>query len=287
MAPRAGFDEIWAIDWSGAKGTLAGIAVARLVADAAVPELLAPPSGRHWTRAGVVDRLAGAIAGGRRILAGFDFAFGLPVETLAPLGLGGCRDLPAVWRAVDRAAAGGADLHGGGFVEAAPPGLFWRAGPRPPGWSPAMRLTDTRCAEAMSVRPESVMKLVGARQVGLGALAGMRCLAALRGRCGDRLAIWPVDDPGRPSLAVEMFPTLYRRRATGRIAKIRDPDTLSRALSVYGCGAPAVSGTLGDDATDALVSAAGLREAVRGGGAPCLPPDARARREGWIFGVPP
>jgi hypothetical protein len=150
-----------------------------------------------------------------------------------------------------------------------------------------MRLTDTRCAEALSVQPESVMKLVGARQVGLGALAGMRCLAALRGRCGDRLAIWPADEPGGASLAVEMFPTLYRRRATGRIAKIRDPDTLSRALSVFGCGAPAISGALGDDATDALVSAAGLREAVRGGGVTRLPPDARARREGWIFGVPP
>ena len=285
------FDEIWAIDWSGARGNLRGIAVARLPVGAGAkgPELLRPAAPGHWTRRAVVDRLAAAILEGRRILVGFDFAFGLPVETLAPLGLAGCRGLPEVWRAVDRTCAGAPDLHGGGFVAASPPGVFWTRGARPEGWIPAMRLTDTRCAETGAAHPESVMKLVGARQVGLAALAGMRSLLALSRACGDRLAIWPADAPDRPSVAVEMFPTLYRRAATGRSDKLRDEASLNLALAHHGC-APVRLGLAGppsDDQTDALVGAAGLRQAAGRCDAFALPAAARVRREGWIFGVPP
>lgn len=283
----ARFDEVWAVDWSGARGRVTGIAVACLAPGAAAPALIPPPAAAHWTRAAVVDLLAAAIGQGRRILVGFDFAFGLPAELLPALGLGDCRGLPCVWRAVDEACAGAPDLHGGPFVDAAPAGLFWRGGPRPSGWIAAMRMTDTRCAEALAARPESVMKLVGAKQVGLGALAGMRSLAALRRRCGPRLAVWPTDAPGRGSVAVEMFPTVYRRRATGSTAKIRDAGLLSRALSSFGCATPPTDGRLDDDATDALVAAAGLREDARGVDAFALPSAPRVRREGWIFGVPP
>lgn len=286
--PATPFDEVWAIDWSGARGRLTGIAVARLGSDAIAPALVPPPGGAPWTRAAVVDLLVAAIGQGRRVLAGFDFAFGLPAEVLPALGLAGCRDLPCVWRHVDQACAGAADLHGGPFVDAAPAGLFWRGGPRPPGWIAAMRMTDTRCAESLGARPESAMKLIGAKQVGLGALAGMRSLAVLRRRCGPGLAVWPADDPGRGSVAVEMFPTVYRRRATGSTAKIRDPALLARALAAFGCAMPpAAAASLGDDATDALVAAAGLREDARRASAFALPPAPRIRREGWIFGVPP
>lgn len=287
MGGRPGFDEFWAVDWSGARARPRGIAVARLSAGGRVPELLQPRAGAAWSRLEVLERLASAIGEGRRILAGFDFAFGLPVETLPPLGLAGCRSMPAVWAAVDRACAGAADLHGGPFVERAPSGVFWTRGPRPPGWTAAMRLTDTRCAEATGAIPESATKLVGAKQVGLAALSGMRFLAALRRRCGAALAVWPAETAQRPSAAVEIFPTIYRRRATGSVAKIRDAGTLRRALDSLGCAPPAPDRALSDDETDALVAAAGLREAVHAPGAFALPAARRVRREGWIFGVSP
>jgi hypothetical protein len=287
MRARPRFDEVWAVDWSGARGRPRNIAVARLTADARMPELLRPAHGPVWTRGAVLDRLAQAIGEGRRVLAGFDFAFGLPVETLTPLGLAGCRDMPALWAAVDRVCAAAPDLHGGPFVAGAPAGVFWTRGPRPPGWSAALRLTDTRCAQTSGALPESVTKLVGAKQVGLAALSGMRFLAALRARCGPALAIWPAEAPERPSVAVEIFPTIHRRLSTGRGGTIRDAATLSRALDVLGCATPSLDRTPSDDETDALIAAAGMRATLRASRAFALPAAPRARREGWIFGVDP
>jgi hypothetical protein len=281
----SGFDEIWAVDWSGARARPRGIAVAKLADGSSCPVLSSPDRGGAWTRAGVVAALSEAIRGGRRVLAGFDFAFGFPQAVLSPLGLSGRAGLPELWEAVDRICATAPDLHGGPFVEAAPHGLFWRSGRQPDGWSAALRLTDTRCATIGGVRPESVMKLIGPKQVGLAALSGMRSLAALRQSCGPDLSIWPVSPPGAGSVAVEIFPTLYRRRATGRLDKIRDMAGLVRALAHWGCEAPRLDRVPTDDETDALISAAGMRAAAGLPGAFALPDDPRVAREGWIFGL--
>ena len=128
------------------------------------------------------------------------------------------------------------------------------------------------------------MKLIGPKQVGLAALSGMRSLAALRRRCGSGLSIWPATAPAAASVAVEIFPTLYRRRATGRLDKIRDAGELARALAYWGCEAPVLDRVPSDDETDALVSAAGMRATARLPGAFALPDAALAAREGWIFG---
>ncbi len=279
------FDEIWAIDWSGARARPRGIAVARLPAEASSPVLLRPAGYGSWTRAGVVSALAEAVLGGRRVLAGFDFAFGFPQTVLEPLGLAACAGLPAVWEDVDRLCAGAPDLHGGPFVDTAPDGLFWRSGRQPSGWSAALRLTDTHCAAHGGARPESVMKLIGPKQVGLAALSGMRSLAALGRLCGSSLSIWPATAPASASVAVEIFPTLYRRRATGRLDKIRDAGELARALAHWGCEAPVFDRVPSDDETDALVSVAGMRASAQRPGAFALPDEARAAREGWIFGL--
>jgi hypothetical protein len=280
-----GFDEFWAIDWSGARARPRGIAVARLAAGSSSPALSWPDGGGAWTRAGVVAALAEAVLGGRRVLAGFDFAFGFPQAALTPLGLSARAGLPELWEAVDRTCATAPDLHGGPFVEAAPAGMFWRSGRRPDGWTAGLRLTDTRCAAVGGVRPESVMKLIGPKQVGLAALSGMRSLAALRRRCGATLSIWPATPPVAGSVAVEIFPTLYRRRATGRLDKIRDAAELARALAHWGCEAPTLDRAPTDDETDALVSVAGMRAAARLPGAFAVPDDPRVACEGWIFGL--
>jgi len=225
------FESFWAIDWSGARGRTRNIAVARLGADAAAPELVAPPDGVAWSREDVVARLAGEAIAGRRILAGFDFAFSFPVGVFAALGLPRDGSMADVWEVVEAACAGSPGLHGGGFVDAAPDGTFWRRGPKPAWWRAPLRLVDERCAVATGARPESVMKLVGAKQVGLGALAGMRSLRALLGASRGAFSAWPATAAGAGSVAVEIFPTIHRLQALGAVAKIRDAASLERALA--------------------------------------------------------
>lgn len=287
VAADARFDGFWAIDWSGARGRTPNIAVARIAADADAPMLVAPPDGVAWTREAVIARLVREAAAGRRILAGFDFAFSFPVGVFAALGLRRDGAMADVWEAVEAACAGSPGLHGGGFVEAAPDGTFWRRGPKPTWWRAPLRLVDERCAAATGARPESVMKLVGAKQVGLGALAGMRSLRALLGASRGAFSAWPATPAGGSSVAVEIFPTIHRLQALGAVAKIRDAATLERALAAFGCGAPRLAGPPGDDETDALVSAAALRQIARRADAFALPADGRPALEGWIFGVPP
>jgi hypothetical protein len=287
VAADARFDGFWAIDWSGARGRTPNIAVARIAADADAPMLVAPPDGVAWTREAVVARLVREAAAGRRILAGFDFAFSFPVEVFGALGLRRDGAMADVWEAVEAACAGSPGLHGGGFVEAAPDGTFWRRGPKPTWWRAPLRLVDERCAAATGARPESVMKLVGAKQVGLGALAGMRSLRALLGASRGAFSAWPATPAGGGSVAVEIFPTIHRLQALGAVAKIRDAATLERAHAAVGCGAPRPAGPPGDDETDALVSAAALRQIARRADAFALPADGRPALEGWIFGVPP
>jgi hypothetical protein len=73
------FDSFVAIDWSGAEGRYGGIAIARCKPGADAPVLVAPESVR-WTRAAAASWLEREIRSGKRLLIGFDFAFGMPFE---------------------------------------------------------------------------------------------------------------------------------------------------------------------------------------------------------------
>lgn len=282
------FDAFWAIDWSGARSGYRGIAVARLRRGHGMVELLAPPRGGYWTRTAVAERLLAEIRAGRRLLVGFDFAFSLPMTTRKRLGIAAGTGMAALWDRVEALCIGEPDFYAGGFVDAAPSGLFWMRGQRPAGWDGGLRLVDRRARVDPGVTPESALKLIGAKQVGRAALAGMRVLAALRRELGARIAIWPTMrvEPGA-SVLVEIFPTLFRHRALGRLAKIRDATTLDDALAAFAARAPILPLTaLSDDATDALVSVAGMRHYARRADALDPPADPTALDEGWIFGVP-
>jgi hypothetical protein len=287
-----GFDACWAVDWSGARAGYRGVAVARARAGTPIVEAVPPPAGlANWTRTALVARLAAEIGGGGRILVGFDFAFGFARGSRAALRLEPGWSLREVWAEVDRRCAGDPDLYGGAFAARAAPGAYWRGGRRPADWHEGLRRVDLRAREAAGVRPESVLKLVGAKQVGLASLAGMRALHALTDAAGPLLAAWPGAVRPRQSVVVEIFPTLFRREALGGVAKIRDATTLARALDRWQARlAPEVDarggGSISDDLTDALVSAAALRHLAEAPDALAEPRDRDAAREGWIFGVP-
>ncbi|MBM3548215.1 MAG: hypothetical protein FJX54_14795 [Alphaproteobacteria bacterium] len=273
-----------ALDWSGARRAN-GIAIAVCAPGKGAPRLVPPPDRRRWSRLQALEWVSGLVAR-ERALVGFDFAFSLPfvlARRYFPQPEPSVRDL---WALVDGVGGEAPDLWGGGFADDlryAPD--FWRSGPQPRAYLDPHRATDLACRTAGLGSPQSPYKLIGAKQVGLGALAGMRVLHRLQ----DAAAVWPFGEPGGRSALVEIYPRLFLRKAGAGNAKIRDWGDLKDALAALGSRSPrAGDRPPTDHDTDALVSAAGLRGLAaeeRVWDAPRHDKDA-LRREGWIFGVP-
>jgi hypothetical protein len=283
------FDRFVGVDWSGAAGTAyAGIAIAECRAGQAVPMLIAPPL-RRWRRADFVDWVIAQAGTGERLLIGIDCAFALPAA-MAGCFLGDAYSAAALWAHIESVCAEAKDFFGGGFAdhEAHAP-LFWRNGPRPAGFAEHHRATEQACRAAGLGAPESPLKLVGARQVGKGGLAGMRVLHALKQGLGDVFAVWPFDLVDRAQIVcVELYPRLFMRMAGHGNAKVRTPGEMNRCFAALGTSLyPENGATFSDHESDALVAAAGLRF-IAGERAVWSPDglDSLGRRaEGWIFGV--
>jgi len=287
------FDAYVGIDWTGAQPAR-GVAVAEADAAGRVAPVLSP--GRHWRRDEAVDWLLARLRRGGRLLVGIDCAFALPwvpgegyLDGRVPFA----RDLFDLWDLVEEASGGAPDHFAGACV--ADPRFspsFWVRGTKPAHWgdgSTKRRRAELVAAETRVGNPVSVLNLAaGPKQVGKASLAGMRALRRLRREAGDALAVWPAEAPEGRSVVTEIFPTLFRRRAGGRIDKITERDVLADAVERLGATLAAeVPQRFDDHLGDAMISAAGLR-ALAGDPAVWSPrglePDM-ARREGWIFGV--
>ena len=285
------FDGFVAADWSGARGkSYAGIAVAECRPGDGAPRLVMPP-GRNWRRADFVEWLAGEAAAGRRLLVGIDCAFALPAPTAETILGDPAYHVFDLWNHIDLICAGSDDFYGGPYAEHPPHvPLFWVSGPRPIGFAELHRATEAACRSAGLGAPESPLKLLGARQVGKGGLAGMRVLAELKRRLEDEFSVWPFDGAESARIVcVELFPRLFLRAAGHGNSKVRTLAELNRCLVRLGSLPYAgTEASLTDHESDALVAAAGLR-GIAHDGAVWSPVglDALARRaEGWIFGVP-
>jgi hypothetical protein len=273
------FDAYVALDWSGAAGRrYVGIAIAELGADAATPRLIRPRD-RPWSRSEAIAWLEARLRGPDRVLAGIDCAFSLPGNEMPA---------PALWAEVERAAAESGDFHGAPYATAAAVAhLYWTRGTMPPGWVDRHRATEQACLAAGLGAPQSPYKLIGAKQVGKGALAGMRALLHLKATLGPRISVWPFEPLAGGSVLVEIYPRLFLRRVGHGSAKVRTRAELDRCLDALGCSRFTPRTGFDDHEADALVSAAGLRLLSRE--AQSWKPSADAAilaREGWIFGVP-
>ena len=296
--PPGPFDHYVAIDWSGAKqAPLRGLSVARCRPGDGAPELVSPPGGNAWTRMGIVGWLE-TLAEGERVLVGFDFSFSAPYVDRGAYfpgsGVGG-DSVPALWKAVEKYSnalgdSGATDLYAGDFCRQ--PSLahfFLRPHARGGLYEPRLRVTEHRCRDAGLGRAESMFHLIGPSQVGLGSLAGMRALARL-----TAYSVWPFDAlGGKGSVAVELYTRLFLKMAGAGPAKIRDLKTLNRALArldskPFKAARGLKNGALDDNASDAIVSAAGLRLIAhqKDRWNPPLLSDSVRRTEGWTFGVP-
>lgn len=285
--PPPAFDRFIAIDWSGAKGRrYAGIAVAECAAGDSPPALVLPPDG-WWSRAAVFAWLRAGLERGPA-LVGIDCAFSLPFAVAATYFPNRDATVFDLWDLIERTTAEHADFLGGPFTEVpAFAGGFWCTGPQPSWYADPHRLTERVCRADGYGSPQSPYKLIGSKQVGRGALAGMRMLRALRA-ADPRVAVWPFEEPaaGR-TLFVEIYPRLFLRRAGFGQRKIRSATDVDAALAYLHSRPAAFGADVSDHDADALVSAAGLRW-LASRPAVWAPPamDAAARRqEGWIFGV--
>lgn len=283
------FDRFIAVDWSGARGkAYPGIAVAECGPGASAPRLIAAPD-RTWRRANFADWLAGEALQAGRCLVGIDCAFTLPEAVATPL-IGTDYTAAQLWSYIDATCADAEDYFGGDFADRPQhAAFFWRSGPRPPGFAGHHRATEHACRAARLGAPESPLKLVGARQVGKGSLAGMRVLGALKERLGDWFSVWPFDPAGGARIvAVELYPRLFLRMAGHGNGKVRSLDQLNRCLTLLGSLPYDETATnLSDHETDSVVAAAGLRHIAPDPAVWCPAGlDALAiRAEGWIFGV--
>jgi hypothetical protein len=274
-----------AIDWSGAKGKRhKGIAIAEARGESA-PRLVRP--GHVWSRKEVLSWLLKRAAK-EPTLFGFDFSFAppivergeyLPGETTIP------KAARAFWAYVD-SKCDDEDLGAASFLEQVHRKHFYfgiadgvKAG------FMHFRQCDARLNAQGGRKTASAYDAIGAAQVAKASFAGMRLLHRVHGK----VAIWPMDAlPEHGSAVVEIYTRIYLRRAGLSGVKLRSLAALNEALKALGSPPSRLRFEPNDHQTDALVTAAGMRQLAmqepRAFDPEGLTPHI-ARSEGWTFGV--
>ena len=287
------FRRFAAIDWSGAKGSRhKGIAVAVCETGDQPPELV--EFGKPWSRAEVMEWVL-ATAGEAPTLYGLDlsgsFAF-MDRGAYFPGWEASPPDVRALWRLVEEHCSEEPDLAASNFVDHVEASRhFRRHGGRcgdmfQPG-AGRMRVVEVEERRQGLVNPVSNFNLVGAAQVGKSSLTGMRLFL----RLDPHLPIWPFDPlPREGSVVVEIYTSIAAAAAglpRGR-TKVRDPGTLDAALERLGSRPHRPLARYDDHATDAILSAAWLRQVADRDDfwSPRAMTAEVARTEGWTFGVP-
>ena len=279
------FTSYIAIDWSGAKGVRhRGIAIAEARGDSA-PRLIRP--GHVWSREEVLSWLLRRAAK-QPTLFGFDFSFAPPIVERGEY-LPGEPHVPstarAFWAYVDSRCSD-PDLGAASFLEEAHRRHFYF------GIADGVkarfmhfRQCDARLNAQGGRKTASAYDAIGAAQVAKASFAGMRFLHHLDGK----VAIWPMDPlPEHGSAVVEIYTRIYLRRAGLTGVKLRTRAELNRALEGLGSPPARLRFEPNDHQTDALVTAAGMRQLAttepRAFDPEGLTPEI-ARSEGWTFGV--
>jgi hypothetical protein len=279
------FSRYVAIDWSGAKGKRhKGIAIAEAKNDTA-PRLVR--QGHIWSREEVLRWLLREAAK-EPTLFGFDFSFAPPIVEHGEYLLGE-PDVPKTarefWAYVD-GMCDDEDLGAASFLEIAHRRHFYF------GIADGVkadfvrfRQCDARLNAQGGRKTASAYDAIGAAQVAKASFSGMRLLRRLDGH----VAIWPMDPvPEHGSAVVEIYTRIYLRRAGLTGVKLRSRAALNEALKALGSKPARLRFEPNDHQTDALVTAAGMRQLARDEPRAFDPHGLTteiARSEGWTFGV--
>ena len=274
-----------AIDWSGAKGKRhRGIAIAEARGDAA-PRLVRP--GHVWSRAEVLGWLLKR-ATAAPTLFGFDFSFAPPIVEKGEYLLGEPgvpRTAREFWAYVDDHCDDD-DLGAASFLEEVHRRHFYFGiADGAKADFVRFRQCDARLNAQGGRKTASAYDPIGAAQVAKASFSGMRLLRRLDGK----VPIWPMDPlPERGSTVVEIYTRIYLRRAGLTGVKVRSRADLNRALKGLGSPPARLRFEPNDHQTDALVTAAGMRQLAsaepRAFDPAGLTPEV-ASSEGWTFGV--
>jgi hypothetical protein len=274
-----------AIDWSGAKGKRhKGSAIAEARGDDA-PRLVRP--NHVWSREAVLRWLL-TRAAREPTLFGFDFSFAPPIVEKGEYLLGepGIPDTArGFWAYVDQRCDDD-DLGAASFLEVAHRKHFYF------GIADGVkadfvrfRQSDVRLNAQGGRKTASAYDAIGAAQVAKASFAGMRLLHRLDGQ----VAIWPMDAlPRHGSAVVEIYTRIYLRRAGMPGTKLRSRADLNHALTALGSPPVRLKFEPNDHQTDALVTAAGMRQLAKDEPRAFDPQGLTphiARTEGWTFGV--
>jgi hypothetical protein len=274
-----------AIDWSGAKGRRhKGIAIAEARGDAP-PRLVR--SGHSWSREEVLDWLLKRAAW-EPTLFGFDFSFAPPfVERGEYLpGEPGVPDSAREFWAYVDSKSDDEDLGAASFLEEVHRRHFYfgiadgvKAG------FMRFRLCDQQLNRQGGRKTASAFDAIGAAQVAKASFSGMRLLHRVDGK----VAIFPMDPiPEHGSAVVEIYTRIYLRRAGMSGKKLRTRAELNAALRGLGSKPVGLRFEPNDHQTDALVTAAGMRELALTEPSAFRPHGLTAeiaRTEGWTFGI--
>jgi hypothetical protein len=279
------FTSYIAIDWSGAKGRRhKGIAIAEARGETA-PRLIRP--GHIWSREEVLGWLIKRAAK-EPTLFGFDFSFAPPLIERGEY-LPGEPDVPRTarefWAYVD-GKCDDEDLGAATFLEFAHRRHFYFGiADGVKAEFVRFRQCDARLNAQGGRKTASAYDAIGAAQVAKASFAGMRFLH----RLDRKIAIWPMDPlPKNGSVVVEIYTRIYLRRAGLTGVKLRSRADLNRALSGLGSRPARLRFEPNDHQTDALVTAAGMRQLATTEPRAFEPVGLTAeiaRTEGWTFGV--
>lgn len=245
------FDTFLMVDWSGGndrgptpkKDAIWVCAARNGVVDEPV-YLRNRSMAEEWITAFITDERAA----GRRVLAGFDFAFGYPVGF--GQALTGSDDPFAIWdwfadRVVDAPDSNNRfDL--AGQINAMFPGVgpFWGNGlkrdvphlPRKGLDRTGHGMREKRTAEDQAKGAFPVWQLSGAGAVGSQVIMGLPMLARLRQRFNADIRVWPFEPLDQAVALVEIWPSLIAKAVTatqpaGRIKDAHQVALLAQTLS--------------------------------------------------------
>ncbi len=286
------FSHFTCVDWSGAKTERPnGIAVATIGPDG--PPALRSPDPR-WSREDVRDWLLQLAAVKQDMLIGFDLSMALPFQDACsyfPEWDASPPHATALWQFVDRLSATDPYLNVLSFLNHPQAARHFRhsrdhVGDLFTGSTGRLRVVEQYQRETGQANSASCFNLVGAAQVGKSSLTGMRMLHQLNGA----IPVWPFDPiPDSGPMIVEIYTTIAALAAglpKGK-SKIRDRDGLETALQALNTPLPAILSQYDDHSTDALITAAWMKNASsdRRLWHPPMLTDEIAQKEGWTFGV--
>lgn len=286
------FKNFACIDWSGALGERPKGLAAAYIGQDGPPQLLTPSP--RWSRMDILHWLKKLAAEQTDILIGMDLSFGFPFHDRGcyfpqwPESPSNARQL---WQIIDTICDTDLHLSATSFLQHTQARRHFRhakgdVGDLFEGGIGRLRVVEHQQRITKQANSWSCFNLVGAGQVGKSSLTGMRLLHRLNGQ----IPVWPFDPiPQNGPVLVEIYTSMAARAAglPANRSKVRDRETLIDALAQLETSPPARLKSYDDHSTDALMTAAWLRNVAEDSGLwqPYDMNDKIAATEGWTFGI--